>query len=72
MNQSIKSFLGVFEQKLERNKKTLKKELKKEKKQRNREWIKRLIHENKQLQKTINRVCEDNDLSCPHCGEKIH
>lgn len=67
----IKSFLSVFEQKLERNKKTLKKELKKEKKQRNRDWIKRLIQENKQLQKTIHQLCDEHELSCPHCGEKI-
>lgn len=63
----ITAFAGVFEQRLDLTKKSLKKELEKTKSDRRRDLIKKQIAEIKSLQHTL----KDIKPKCPHCGGEL-
>ena len=65
----ITAFQGVFEEKLERMKKSLKEELKKAKTERRKDWIKSELREAKSLRNTLREMSDEK--KCPHCGGKL-
>lgn len=64
MNGKITAFAGVFEQRLNLLKRDLKKELEKSKTDRQKERIKKLITEAKELRNLVREL----KPKCPHCG----
>lgn len=64
---TISAFAGVFEQRLERIKKDLKKEIEKSKGDRQKDRLKKLVREAKDLRNTIREI----KPKCPHCGKDI-
>ena len=67
MAKKITAFAGVFEQRLNHLKNDLKKELSKAKSDRQKERLKKLIVEAKDLRNTIREI----KPKCPHCGGEI-
>lgn len=68
----ITGFTSVFEQKLERLIHRIKEEYKKPKDQRNKENLKRLAREAKDLRKLVKECKADLDcVCCPNCGHSI-
>lgn len=65
----ITAFQGVFEQKLQRMKESLKEEYKKAKTDRRKDWLKREIKEAKELRNCLKEMTDEK--SCPHCGGKL-
>lgn len=65
------AFLGVFEEKLQRQKVALQKELEVSKSERRVEWMKSQIKNAKSLRKLIREMKDENDVKCPHCGETL-
>jgi DNA repair exonuclease SbcCD ATPase subunit len=65
----ITAFVGVFEEKLERMKRSLKEELKKAKSERRIDWLKEELKQAKSLRNTLREVAYDK--KCPHCGGKL-
>ena len=64
MKGKITAFAGVFEQRLSVLKKDLRKELEKSKTDRQKERIKKLIKEAKDLRNLVREL----KPKCPHCG----
>ena len=64
---TIKSFLPVFQGRVDKLKKSLKEELSLAKSERRKDVIKSQIKEAKKLQKAIKEAAGDAD-TCPHCG----
>lgn len=67
-------FYGVFKQKLDKMKSQLRDEFNRAKSDRRKDWIKEQINECKRLQKTVDALEEQLNVtkaSCPHCGEKL-
>ena len=71
MNIKVTGFLGIFEEKLNRQKKELAKELELSKSDRRKEWMKRQIKESKKLRNLIKEMKNEMDVKCPHCGETL-
>ena len=67
----ITGFIPVFEERLEKLKKSLKNELQRAKSERRKDVMKRLVKDSKSLQKTINEVKKENAKICPHCGGEL-
>jgi hypothetical protein len=65
----ITAFQGVFEEKLQRMKDSLKQEYKKAKTERRKDWLKSQIKEAKGLRNTLREMTDEK--SCPHCGGKL-
>ena len=63
----IKSFLPVFQERVDKLKKSLKEELALAKSERRKEVIKSQVKEAKRLQKAIKAAAGDSN-TCPHCG----
>lgn len=63
----IKSFLPVFQERVDKLKKSLKEELALAKSERRKEVIKSQVKEAKRLQKVIKEAAGDSN-TCPHCG----
>jgi len=63
----IKSFLPVFQTRVDKLKKSLKEELALAKSERRKEVIKSQVKEAKKLQKAIKEAAGDSN-TCPHCG----
>ena len=63
----IKSFLPVFQGRVDKLKKSLKEELALAKSERRKEVIKSQVKEAKRLQKAIEEAAGDSD-TCPNCG----
>jgi len=64
---AITAYAGVFEQRLERLRKDLKKELDKAKGDRQKERLKSILKEAKDLRNLV----KDLKPKCPHCGNVI-
>lgn len=64
---SITAFASVFEQRLERIKKDLNKEMEKAKGDRQKDRLKKLVKEAKELRNTVREI----KPKCPHCGKDI-
>ena len=67
----ITGFIPVFEERLEKLKKSLKNELQRAKSERRKDVMKKLVKDAKSLQKTINEVKKENAKICPHCGGEL-
>jgi len=67
----ITSYIPVFQERLEKLKKSLKIELQRAKSERRVGVMKSLIKDAKKLQKTINEVKKENAQVCPHCGGEL-
>jgi hypothetical protein len=65
----ITAFLGVFEQNLERMKKSIKTELERPSSERRRGWLKSQLKEAKELRNLLKGMSDNK--TCPHCGGKI-
>ena len=65
----ITAFQGVFEEKLQRMKDSLKQEYKKAKTERRKDWLKSQIKEAKGLRNTLREMTDEK--KCPHCGGKL-
>lgn len=64
---TIKSFLPVFQGRVDKLKASLKEELSVAKSERRKDVIKSQIKEAKKLQKAIKAAAGDSE-TCPHCG----
>ena len=67
----ITAFISVFEERLDKLKKSLRIELERAKSDRRKDVMKRLVKDAKSLQKTINEVKKENAKICPHCGGEL-
>ena len=67
MSKKITAFADVFEQRLNVLKRDLKKEFDKAKSERQKERLKKLIKEAKDLRNTIREI----KPKCPHCGGEL-
>jgi|TARA_B100001093_G_C26429501_1_gene843353 uncharacterized membrane-anchored protein YjiN (DUF445 family) len=65
------AFLGVFEEKLQRQKIALQKELEVSKSDRRIDWMKSQIKACKKLRNLIREMKNEMDVKCPHCGETL-
>ena len=63
----IKSFLPVFQERVDKLKKSLKEELALAKSERRKDVIKTQVKEAKKLQKAIKEAGGEENV-CPHCG----
>lgn len=66
-NEKITAFLPVFKQRLDWSITGLKEEIKKPKKERNKESLKRLLKEAKELKHLVKEL-DENVTKCPNCG----
>jgi uncharacterized ferredoxin-like protein len=68
----ITGFIEVFEDKLDKLKKTIKKELNKDKKEWNRDMLKRLLREAKDLKHIVKdaKKSKQSKITCPNCGHE--
>jgi len=67
--RKITAFVGVFEDNLQRMKKSIKEELERPVSQRRKTWLKSQLKEAKELRNMLKDFAEDK--SCPHCGGKL-
>ena len=67
----ITAFISVFEERLDKLKKSLRIELERAKSDRRKDVMKTLVKDAKKLQKTINEVKKENAQVCPHCGGEL-
>ena len=67
----ITAFISVFEERLDKLKKSLRIELERAKSDRRKDVMKTLVKDAKKLQKTINEVKKENAKICPHCGGEL-
>ena len=64
----ITAFVGVFEEKLERLKRSIKQELERPVSERRKDWLKAELKEAKSLRDMLKEV---DSKKCPHCGGKL-
>ena len=65
-------FIPVFEEKLKKLIKKIEKEYELPKEKRNKDFMKRIAKEAKDLKKLIKQCQEEMGTACcPHCGEKL-
>ena len=67
--RKITAFVGVFEDKLQRLKGSIKNELERPVSQRRKDWLKRELKEAKELRNVLKEFSDNK--SCPHCGGKL-
>jgi len=67
--RKITAFVGVFEDKLQRLKHSIKNELERPVSQRRKDWLKRELKEAKELRNLLKEFSDNK--SCPHCGGKL-
>ena len=67
----ITAFISVFEERLDKLKKSLRIELERAKSDRRKDVMKTLVKDAKKLQKTINEVKKEDAKICPHCGGEL-
>lgn len=67
----LATFLGVFEQKLDKLKKSIKCEIEKPKKDRSKAALKDLIHQAKEMRNHVKAIKQANERFCPHCGGEL-
>ena len=67
MTKKFTAFASVFEQRLNLIKRDLKKELEKAKNDRQKERLKKLLKEAKELRDLVHEL----KPSCPHCGKNL-
>lgn len=71
MNNTADGFLKIFEERFEKIKDDIKSELKKDKKHRNRDFLKRMLHDTKSTRKLLKDARKNFLFNCPHCNESI-
>ena len=67
--RKITAFVGVFEDKLQRLKISIKNELERAKTDRRKDWLKRELKEAKELRNLLKEFADNK--TCPHCGGKL-
>ena len=67
MSKQITAFAGVFEQRLNLLKRDLKKEMEKAKNDRQKDRIKKILKEAKELRNLVREL----KPKCPHCGGQL-
>jgi hypothetical protein len=70
-NNTADGFLKIFEERFEKTKDRIKSELKKDKKHRNRDFLKRLLHDTKNSRKLLKEAKKHLLVKCPHCEKLI-
>lgn len=72
-SKKLTGFLGVFEQKLDKMIARIKKEYEKPKSERNREGLKKLVKEAKEIRKLVREMQNETSESCrcPACGHSF-
>ena len=65
----ITAFVGVFEENLQRMKKSIKQELDRPSSERRKGWLKSQLKEAKELRNLLKEMSDNK--TCPHCGGKI-
>jgi hypothetical protein len=69
--KSIPNFLDVFEKRVEAARQRIKEELKKDKKDRDKENLKLLLKEVKDIRKSVREAKKEHIKVCPHCGHVL-
>lgn len=69
--RSIPNFLDVFEKRVDQARVKIKEELDKDKAQRDRKLLKNLLHDIKDLRRSIKTARSEHAVRCPHCGELL-
>jgi hypothetical protein len=70
-NNTADGFLKIFEERFEKIKENIKNELKKDKKSRNRDFLKRMLHDTKTTRKLLKEARKNFLIDCPHCNKSI-
>lgn len=65
----ITAFVGVFEENLQKMKKSIKTELERPSSERRKGWLKKQLKEAKELRNLLKEMSDNK--TCPHCGGKI-
>ena len=65
----ITAFVGVFEENLQKMKKSIKTELERPSSERRKGWLKKQLKEAKELRNLLKEISDNK--TCPHCGGKI-
>ena len=65
----ITAFVGVFEENLQKMKKSIKTELERPSSERRKGWLKNQLKEAKELRNLLKEMSDNK--TCPHCGCKI-
>ena len=65
----ITAFVGVFEENLQKMKKSIKTELERPSSERRKSWLKKQLKEAKELRNLLKEMSDNK--TCPHCGGKI-
>jgi hypothetical protein len=65
----ITAFVGVFEENLQKMKKSIKTELERPSSERRKGWLKKQLKEAKELRNLLKDMADTK--TCPHCGGKI-
>lgn len=65
----ITAFVGVFEENLQKMKKSIKTELERPSSERRKGWLKNQLKEAKELRNLLKEMSDNK--TCPHCGGKI-
>ena len=65
----ITAFLGVFQENLQKMKKSIKIELERPSSERRKDWLKKQLKEAKELRNLLKDMADTK--TCPHCGGKI-
>ena len=65
----ITAFVGVFEENLQKMKKSIKTELERPSSERRKDWLKKQLKEAKELRNLLKEMSDNK--TCPHCGGKI-
>jgi rubrerythrin len=68
-NNTADGFLKIFEERFEKIKSKIKDELKKDKKHRDRDFLKRLLHDTKTSRKMLKEAKKHLLVTCPHCNK---
>ena len=69
--KTIPNFLDVFEKRVDNARTRIKEELAKDKPDRDRELLKDLLHDIKDIRKAIKSAREEHASRCPHCGKVL-
>jgi len=67
----LATFLGVFEQKLDKLKRGIKNEIEKPKRDRSKAALKDLVHQAKEMRDHVKAIKRANESFCPHCGAEL-
>lgn len=66
---TIPNFLGIFESRLSKLKKSIEKELHKPKKERNKKFLKDCVREARDMRNKLRIAKRETAKRCPHCNE---